>query len=180
LRFLKRSALVVIIVLAITVAVNLVFPQLELLKEYAVDSPSMEPTLHCANAADCRSLRDDRLLVSDIPYIFHDPSRGDIVIVNLGRRHHTCSSSVIVKRIVGLPRDTIEQTHGILRLNGEVPKEPYLLPSGSRGPNFAERILGSGQYFVMGDNRSNSCDSREFGPIRRSEIIGKVIGVNQL
>jgi signal peptidase I len=104
-----------------------------------------------------------------------DPSRGDIVVINFGDRQHACFDSVIVKRIVGLPGDMIEQRHGRVWVNERVLREPYIKIRGTGGPDFAKQRIRWNWYFVMGDNREASCDSREFGPIPRSAIIAKVI-----
>lgn len=125
-----------------------------LLKEYVVTSASMEPTLHCTHAPGCRSLTASRVLVSAVPYLFGSPARGDVVVIDLGRSEHECAGTIIIKRIVALSNDVVEQRRGRLVVRTR---------------------LGHDQFFVRGDNRSISCDSREFGPIYRSQIVGKVV-----
>jgi signal peptidase I len=116
-------------------------------------------------------------MVSGVPYLFRSPARGDVVEIHLNAAKHRCAGSVIVKRIVGLPNEVVSQRQGRLTVNGHRLSEAYL-PSGfvgGSGPNFASTRLGHSQFFVMGDNRGMSCDSREFGAIDGSQIIGKVL-----
>ena len=83
-----------------------------------------------------------------------------------------------VKRVIGLPGDTIEIIEGVLHINGEPLDEPYLDPARCRFMDTRPpRTLGPDEYFVMGDNRDRSNDSRSVGPIRRRAIRGKVICV---
>jgi signal peptidase I len=142
---------------------------------YAIESASMEPTLHCSNAPGCRAMRPNRIVVSALPYLIAAPRRGDIVVLSRHGERGRCYGDPLVKRIVAVPGETIAQTHGKMRINGQPDAEPYL-PSGARpGPDFAPVRLRSNQYFVMGDHRSKSCDSRQFGPVTRSALRGKVI-----
>lgn len=174
-RFVRRRLVVVLIGLIATAAL-LSYRSL-LIREYMVSSSSMEPTLHCAHAPGCRSLNSTKVIVSRVPYLFGSPVRGDIVVIDLGPSRHRCVGSIIVKRVVGLPNEVVAQRRDRLFIDGRELLETYLLHGEgfSAGPNFARTKLGRGQFFVMGDNRSMSCDSREFGPIDRSQIVGKVV-----
>lgn len=98
-------------------------------------------------------------------------SRGDTVIVRDPRDH----GRRYLKRIVGLPREEVRLTDGVLLIDGRHLPEPYLegLPA-SPGLGDSAWQLGTGEYFLMGDNRVHSADSRDFGPVRLGIVVGKV------
>ncbi|MGH3024354.1 MAG: signal peptidase I [Gaiellaceae bacterium] len=146
---------------------------------YRIPSSSMEPTLHCAApAVGCQAGASDRVLANRFIYRFRDPERGDIVVFETpDRAVERCGAGgTFVKRLVGLPGETIGQRRGILRVNGEPLEEPYL-NGGRAGRDFRVRELGPDEYFMMGDNRGQSCDSREWGPVSRDDLIGPVFAV---
>jgi signal peptidase I len=147
-------------------------------RTYEVVSASMEPTLHCANAPGCERLRADRIVVSEVPYIHHNPSRGDIVVISFGGATHPCFGDLIVKRVIGVAGDEIGQRLGHLSIENHKVRESYLAKGSDPGPDFAKRRVRTGRYFVMGDNRGNSCDSRDFGQVSRQDIVGKVVGLS--
>jgi len=127
-----------------------------------LDGPSMQPGLHT----------DERVLVNSLAYTFSGPQRGDVIVFN----PPTAPSERYIKRIIGLPGDTITLTANTVKVNGVTLDEPYITtaPQGeTENPDAQTFKLSAHQYFVMGDNRSNSQDSRFFGPITRAEIIGK-------
>ena len=83
-----------------------------------------------------------------------------------------------VKRVIALPGDTLEWSEGVLLLNGEPLKEPYLDPARCRSLRTRPpRTLGPDEYYVLGDNRDASNDSRSVGPLRRRDIRGRVVAV---
>lgn len=138
---------------------------------YVVEGESMMPTLQNGN----------RLIVNKIEYDVSKPQRFDIVIF------HATPTEDYVKRVIGLPGDTIQYKNDVLYVNGQPKKEPYLnkyksqLPKGELlTPNFTlKKITGKtkvppGDIFVMGDNRRHSTDSRVFGFVKESKIVGKV------
>jgi signal peptidase I len=139
----------------------------------------MEPTLHCAvPAVGCKAGASDRVLANRFIYRFRDPERGDIVVFETpdDAVRECGAGGTFVKRLIGLPGDTIGQQSGILRVNGAPLEEPYLNGSAA-GQDFARRTLGSDEYFMMGDNRAESCDSRRWGPVSRHDLIGPVFAV---
>ena len=146
---------------------------------YRIPSSSMEPTLHCAEPeAGCQAGSSDRVLANRFIYRFRDPSRGDIVVFETPERavRRCGAGGTFVKRLVGLPGDRISLTDGVLYIDGESVDEPYV-NGGPPGSGFRERTLGPDEYFMMGDNRGHSCDSREWGPVTRDDLIGPVFAV---
>jgi signal peptidase I len=118
---------------------------------------SMEPNLHA----------QQRLIVDKLSYRLHAPQRNDIVVVDLPDMEE-----MLVKRIVALPGEVVEVRKGIVFVNGVAQPEPY--PHDLTAYDMAPVTLEPLAYFVMGDNRGNSNDSRSFGPITRDEIMGRV------
>ena len=125
---------------------------------------SMENTLH----------DKDQLIVSKISYRLHDPERFDIVIFP----YHQDKSTNYIKRIIGLPGETVQIKNGKIYINGKVLEENYgketMVMSGRAESPIK---LGDDEYFVLGDNRNNSADSRlsDVGNIKRDEFIGKAV-----
>ncbi|MGL4650710.1 MAG: signal peptidase I, partial [Caldilineaceae bacterium] len=108
-----------------------------------------------------------RLIVDKLSYRLHAPQRNDIVVVDLPQL-----DDMLVKRVVGLPGETIELRGGLVHVNGAPLLEPFAhaLDAATTPPV----TLADGEYYVLGDNRDNSNDSRYFGPIAGSRILGKV------
>jgi len=103
------------------------------------------------------------------------PRRADIVVVSPPPADHALPSGTdLVKRVIGLPGETISSTGGQVVINGKPLKEPWLL-KGTLTTGITTQVIPANEYFVMGDNRSNSQDSRFFGPITPSLIVGKVM-----
>ncbi len=146
-----------------------------------VDGTSMTNTLQDSEIVWC----------SKLAYTFGEPQRNDIVICHYPGRVNELGRSAIhfsagltlnqytifVKRLVALPGDTVEITGGHLYVNGELVPDPEKMGSVPR--DYAKRTLGEDEYFMVGDNRLTSHDSRanDVGPISRSEIMGKVTNV---
>jgi len=147
---------------------------------YRIPSSSMEPTLHCArNASGCLARFSDRVLANRFIYHFQDPKPGDIVVFDVPdiARAKCGAGGVFVKRIIGAPGDTWEEKRGYVYINGKRLKESYLAPGRRDFMSHAKVKIGKNRYFMMGDNRASSCDSRVWGTVPRKNIIGKVFFV---
>ena len=147
---------------------------------YRIPSSSMEPTLHCAEPQPgCLANYSDRVLANRFIYHFRDPHRGDIVVFNTPplALEKCGAGGTFVKRIIGLPGDTVSERKGRVSINGQPLDEPYV-PQSERNPQANGRwTVPQGAYFMMGDNRAQSCDSREWGSVPRSDLIGPVFAV---
>ena len=137
---------------------------------FRVDGPSMQPGLHTG----------ELVFVNLLNYDFGSPKRGDIIVFH---PPGVSDPSVnYVKRVIGVPGDSITVTSTSVYVDGQKLNEPYIYPEPAgqiENPSglVANLILGPDQYWVMGDHRLDSSDSRVFGPITRSEIVGKADGV---
>jgi signal peptidase I len=118
---------------------------------------SMEPNLE----------PHQRLIVDKISYRLHPPQRNDIVVIDLPDM-----DELLVKRVVALPGEIVEIREGVIFVNGEQITEPF--PHDMTPYDMTPVILGPLSYLVLGDNRSNSNDSRSFGPVTRDQILGRV------
>ena len=150
---------------------------------YRIPSSSMEPTLHCAEPGPgCEARFSDRVLANRFIYHFKDPERGDIIVFEVPERGiercRLSGSETFVKRVVGLPGETVEGRRGQVLIDGKPLDEPYLDPLAREGiTSFRRERIPDGEYFMMGDNRGQSCDSREWGSVPRDNIIGEVFAV---
>jgi signal peptidase I len=112
---------------------------------------------------------DDYVLINALSYWFGPPRRGDIVAF----RHERSAPSVYVKRVIGLPGDRIAIRLGVVSVNGATLDEPYVRFGDRR--SIAEVVVPPNAYYVLGDNRANSDDSRVWGFVPASDLIGRAI-----
>lgn len=115
----------------------------------------------------------DRLFINKIAYRVGDIQRGDVVVFQYPRDH----SKSYIKRVIALPGDRLRIEDGRVFVNGKRLQEPYVPNRFTDDRSEAEMVLPADEYFVMGDHRSISSDSREFGPVDRSLIYGKAVFV---
>jgi signal peptidase I len=148
---------------------------------YRIPSSSMETTLHCARPQPgCESRFSDRVLANRFIYRFRDPERGEVVVFDTPPKAKTeCGAGgTFVKRIIGLPGETVQirlrRGAAFVYIDGKRLEEPYIdHDRRDIGPEERFRVP-EGQYFVMGDNRSQSCDSRVWGSVPEDNLIGPV------
>lgn len=166
----------------VTIAAAVVFVmafQAEVAKPYRIPSPSMEPTLHCAKPVEhCEGRFSDRVIANRLAYRFRDPERGEIVVFRAPAAADRCGpsdgGSTFVKRIIGLPGELVSQRDGFVYVNDDRLVEPYVDSSlRGQGTDRWQRVP-PGHYFVLGDNRILSCDSRDWGTVPRESLIGPV------
>jgi signal peptidase I len=144
---------------------------------YRIPSSSMEPTLHCARpGAGCEASFSDRVLACRFCYHFESPKRGDIVVFKTPPLAATrCGEGgTFVKRLIGLPGETLEEKNGFVYIDGKRLNEPYIQKGRRDSRDYGPLVIPKGNYFMMGDNRAQSCDSREWGTVPRKNLIGKV------
>jgi signal peptidase I len=134
---------------------------------FVVSGSSMVPNFH----------NREYLVVDKISYRFHEPERGDVIIF----RYPKDTSQYFIKRIIGLPGETIKIRDGIVRIASSststtdyVLNEPYIAVKHRSDENF-DMTLRTGEYFMMGDNRTQSSDSRTWGAMPRANIIGRAL-----
>lgn len=161
------------VIVAIVVAVLL---RTYVVATYSIPSGSMEPTLQVG----------DRIVVDKLSYELHGVDRANIIVFSTPPTEDCAGPPVadLVKRVIALPGETISLSDGRVYINGDVLPEPWLPPAVRAqtypGPSQAPYALHhpyrvpQGDVYVMGDNRTYSCDSRYWGPVRESTIVGKV------
>ena len=123
---------------------------------FRIEGESMEPNLH----------NGEYVLIDKISYLLHSPERGDVVVFTPPNNDRD-----YIKRVIGLPGDTVEIKGGRVYVNGIVLDEPYL--RNVIHNDMPARVVEEGRYFVLGDNRNNSSDSRAFGSITPQSIVGR-------
>ena len=123
-----------------------------------VEGQSMEPNLHT----------DQRLVVEKVTYRFHGPQRHDIVVLKLPSQ----GDELLIKRVIGLPGETVEIHDGQVYINGELLDEPFVDEETYPGRN-GQVTVPPLHVYVLGDNRNHSNDSRSFGPVPIENVVGR-------
>ena len=149
-----------VFIVSVTVLFDLAIPR------SLVDGHSMEPTFY----------GDDRLVVSRVHYLLGPPQRGDILVFNSLRESELARGVMLIKRVVGLPGETVEMRDQRIHINGVALEEGYIKQEACRRRcNDSSWQLAEDEFFMMGDNRNNSNDSRAFGPVPLAKIVGRVV-----
>ena len=145
------------ILVTLTLAVAIFILLQATVQSFVVIGSSMTPNLH----------ENERLLVSKVVYRLHEPERGDVVVFRPPNRDH----GDFIKRIIGLPGETVEVKNGAVYVNGREVDEPYIKDS----PRYTvpQQTISRNEYFVLGDNRNNSNDSHNGWTVPRQRIVGK-------
>lgn len=149
-RWLREIVETLLIFAIVYVLVNL------LSARFVVDGSSMTPTLASGQY----------VLVNRIAYLTGEPQRGDVIVLHSLED----AGTDLIKRLIGLPGETISIANGVVAVNGVPLHEPYL----NAPPRYqGEWTLQADEFFVLGDNRNNSRDSHNFGPVKRSNLVGQ-------
>jgi signal peptidase I len=152
----------------------------EVAKPYRIPTSSMEPTLHCARpGAWCLGSASDRVMSNRLAYRFGEPQRGQIIVFISPPEASRCEAgsggTSFVKRLVGLPGEAVSERHGYIYINGKLLREPYLGAAARGHETGSWPPIPAQHYFFLGDNRAHSCDSRIWGTVARSDLIGPVL-----
>lgn len=147
------ESIAIAVVLAVLIRMFIIQP-------FYIPSGSMEPNLQI----------NDRIIVSKFTYHFWQPRRGDIVVF----KYPLDPSRDFVKRLIAFGGETVAIRDGRLYINGRLQPEPYL-PVGLRTADFGPVKVPPGHYWMMGDNRNNSDDSRIWGPLPKENVVGKAV-----
>jgi signal peptidase I len=129
------------------------------IQSYRVSGPSMLPGLQT----------DDYVLVNIIAYLFHAPERGDVIVFH----YPLDTSEDFIKRVIGLPGDTVTLDNKTVQVDGVVLHEPYI--SEAYNPSGKTIKVPMDEYFVLGDNRPLSDDSRDWGFVPKADLVGKAV-----
>lgn len=156
----KRFGLLIFeIVKVVLISLAIILPiRLWLVQPFYVEGASMEPNFYDS----------EYLIINEISYHFENPQRGEVIIF----RNPKNTKIYFIKRVIGLPGETIEIKQGRVFINDELIEEAYIENFSTQSNQIIS--LADDEYFVMGDNRINSYDSRAIGPVKEQYIIGKV------
>ncbi len=133
------------------------------IQSYRVDGVSMQPGLQS----------DEYVLVNKIAYLFHPPERGDVIVFHFPQD----TTKDFIKRVIGLPGDTVNYTSSTVTVDGLTINEPYISQPANPPPPKNGWKVPLNDYFVMGDNRPQSDDSRDWGYVPKDYIVGKAVMV---
>lgn len=131
----------------------------QVIQNYRIESHSMQPNFY----------EGEFILVNKLAFKLGDPSRGEVIVFHNPQN----PDEDYIKRVIGLPGDTVEIHGQTVMVNGEIFEEPYSLNQFRPGENFGPQVVPTDQLFVMGDNRGNSSDSRRIGSIPENLVVGQ-------
>jgi signal peptidase I len=174
----KRRTIVEWVVTLVAAGLVVLGVEAEVAQPFRVPTSSMEPTLACARpTVGCTARLNDRVIVAKIVYRFRDPKRGEIAVFHApaAAKQRCTEGGTYLKRVIGIPGDRVTERSGVVYLDGKRLSEGYVTAYNRDSVTKAWPRLGKDQYFMMGDNRIGSCDSRTWGPVSRSAFIGPVV-----
>ena len=159
-RYAKKIGLLVFeVVKVVLISLAIILPvRMYLIQPFYVEGASMEPNFY----------NKEYLIINEIIYRFNEPQRGEVIVFKYPKNPR----NYYIKRIIGLPGETVEIRGGQVYIHNEIVEENYIKLFSK--DNRKAIVLGADEYFVLGDNRNNSSDSRLFGPLKEKYIIGKV------
>jgi signal peptidase I len=173
----RRTIVEWVLTLGVAAVLVLVF-EVEIAQPFRVPTSSMEPTLVCARPSPgCTASLNDRVIVAKIVYRFRNPKRYEIAVFHApALAHAKCAEGgTFLKRVIGLPGEQVSERGGAFYVNGTRLNEPYLSSYSQDSTTHTWPRDPPDGYFVMGDNRLGSCDSRLWGTVPRSAFIGPVV-----
>ena len=153
-RLVREGIFTVVPALLVALFVNVYVAEAALVDE----GPSMQPNLYIGY----------RVMTEKVTYRFHEPQRGDVVVVD-----RAAEGTRLIKRVVGLAGEQVAVQDGHAWINGQPIQEPWVSYYGGR--DYPATVIPEGHVFILGDNRANSRDSREFGPVPVETIEGRAI-----
>lgn len=159
------------VVLLLVTGVSVIGLRTFVIASYYIPSASMERTLH-----GCPGCQPDMVLVDKLTYRFRSISRTDVVVFDRPPLAPP-EDKQLIKRVIGLPGDVVSGHDGHVYINDKPLNEPYVNPACRGTADFPAVKVPAGEYFMMGDNRCDSFDSRMFGAIPRSAIVGRAFAV---
>ena len=165
-----------LVALVVVVFVALVVLFFGFVKLYRIPSSAMEPTLRCGRPAlGCSGQAADRVVALRLRWPFRSVGRGDIVAFHIPPRTAArCGAGgIYVKRVIALPGETFAERHGAVYVDGRRLRERYVKLRDNM--TLPRRRVPDGTYFLLGDARSQSCDSRVFGAVPRRDLIARVV-----
>jgi len=155
----KFGLLVFEIAKVVLISLAIILPiRMYLVQPFYVEGASMEPNF----------FQNEYLIINEISYRFEEPVRGEVIIF----KNPKDTKTYFIKRVIGLPGETVEVQSGKVFINNKELKEEYIENFSTQ--SHEAQTLSETEYFLLGDNRINSYDSRTFGPVDKKFIIGKV------
>lgn len=158
----KRSHLAREIVETIALTILIFLAIRFTIQSYHVEGPSMQPNLHT----------DEYVVVNKVAYVIHGPERGDVIVFH----YPLDTTQDFIKRVIAVPGDTVDINSTQVRVDNVLLNEPYI--SSPANPVAKSWTVPSNYYFVMGDNRPDSTDSRFWGFVPKDYIVGKAVVVS--
>lgn len=155
----KVGLLIFEVVKVVLISLAIILPvRMFLIQPFYVEGASMEPNFY----------NREYLIINEITYRFNEVQRGEVIVFKYPKNPR----NYYIKRVVALPGETVEVIEGKVYVNNEIIEEEYI--EDYSNDNRVAIVLAEDEYFVLGDNRKNSIDSRRFGPLKERFVIGKV------